>query len=166
WVARMRESMARLTPEFSANRAVRQYTEQFYLPAASASRSRAADKGAMARGIAEAIKALQEKWNSARFGDLTVNTAAQEHAFDAQAYLGELDPQHIRIELFASAPAGSPPVRVEMRREQPLAGSANGFLYRARVPATRPASDFTPRMIPHIDAIAVPMELGLIRWQR
>ena len=33
WVARMRESMARLTPHFSANRAVREYTEQYYLPA-------------------------------------------------------------------------------------------------------------------------------------
>ena len=27
WVARMRESMARLTPRFSANRSVREYTE-------------------------------------------------------------------------------------------------------------------------------------------
>ena len=47
WVARMRESMARLTPRFSANRAVREYTEQHYLPAAAAYRKRAADKGAM-----------------------------------------------------------------------------------------------------------------------
>jgi starch phosphorylase len=31
WIARMRESMARLTTAFSANRAVRQYTEQHYL---------------------------------------------------------------------------------------------------------------------------------------
>ena len=35
WVARMRESMAQLTPRFSAHRAVREYTEQRYLPAAS-----------------------------------------------------------------------------------------------------------------------------------
>ena len=35
WVARMRESMARLTPRFSADRAVREYTEQHYLPACS-----------------------------------------------------------------------------------------------------------------------------------
>ena len=39
WVARMRESMARLTPQFSANRTVREYTEQHYLPAAAAYRS-------------------------------------------------------------------------------------------------------------------------------
>ncbi|MEO8332656.1 MAG: alpha-glucan family phosphorylase, partial [Gallionella sp.] len=32
WVQRMRESMAQLTPHYSANRAVREYTEQHYLP--------------------------------------------------------------------------------------------------------------------------------------
>ena len=35
WVARMRESMAKLTPAFSTNRVVRQYTEEHYLPAAT-----------------------------------------------------------------------------------------------------------------------------------
>ena len=44
WVKRMRESMARLTPRFSANRAVREYTEQHYLPAAAAYRLRIADQ--------------------------------------------------------------------------------------------------------------------------
>ena len=36
WVARIRESMAALTPAFSANRTVRQYTEEQYIPAATA----------------------------------------------------------------------------------------------------------------------------------
>ena len=44
WVKRMRESMARLTPRFSANRTVREYTEQHYLPAATAYRERAAEQ--------------------------------------------------------------------------------------------------------------------------
>ena len=35
WIRRMRESMARLTPRFSANRTIREYTEQYYLPAAA-----------------------------------------------------------------------------------------------------------------------------------
>jgi starch phosphorylase len=50
WVARMRESMALLTPRFSANRTVREYTEQHYLPAAAAYRERAADQGALGVG--------------------------------------------------------------------------------------------------------------------
>ena len=42
WVKRMRESVARLTPQFSSSRAVREYTEQLYLPAASANHARTA----------------------------------------------------------------------------------------------------------------------------
>ena len=49
WTARMRQSMAQLTPRFSTNRAVTEYTEQHYLPAAAAYRERAADKGAIGK---------------------------------------------------------------------------------------------------------------------
>jgi len=49
WVTRMRESMAQLTPRFSANRTVREYTEQRYLPASAAYRVRMANKCAIAR---------------------------------------------------------------------------------------------------------------------
>ena len=54
WVARMRESMARLTPRFSANRTVREYTEQHYLPAAdklSAARGRQGCRSGKRRSI-------------------------------------------------------------------------------------------------------------------
>ena len=46
WVARMRESMAQLTPRFSTYRAVREYTEHYYFPASLAYRERVIDKGA------------------------------------------------------------------------------------------------------------------------
>ena len=42
WVTRMRESMARLTPRFSTNRAVCEYTEQHYLSMAKSYLARAA----------------------------------------------------------------------------------------------------------------------------
>ena len=67
WVARMRESMARLTPQFSANRTVREYTEQYYLPAAAAYRERAADKAPWASGSPAASR------RSNRNGPLSVS---------------------------------------------------------------------------------------------
>jgi len=91
WVARIRESMARLTPRFSANRSVREYADG-------------------------------------------VN--------------------------------GGSPVRLEMTRGQPLAGAAGGWLYSARVPAIRPASDYTARVIPQHSGVAVPLEDARISWQR
>jgi starch phosphorylase len=45
-VARMRASMARLIPRFSASRTVREYFTKYSLPAAVAYRSRSENKGA------------------------------------------------------------------------------------------------------------------------
>ena len=61
-VARIRESMARLTPQFSANRAVREYTEQYYIPAAIAYIERTADKGAMSARVVNWRRALEKNW--------------------------------------------------------------------------------------------------------
>jgi len=56
----MRESMARLTPHFSANRAVCEYTEQHYLPAAIAYQSRVANKGAVGRQMVDWRHAVEQ----------------------------------------------------------------------------------------------------------
>ena len=75
WVARMRESMAQLTPHFSANRTVREYTEQHYLPAAATYRARAADNGAVGRQVVDWQHALEQKWAMLHFGEVKVETA-------------------------------------------------------------------------------------------
>ncbi|MGA9056374.1 MAG: alpha-glucan family phosphorylase, partial [Terriglobia bacterium] len=166
WVARMRESMARLTPRFSANRAVREYTEQHYLPAAAAYRERAADKGAVGRNIVNWEHTLKEKWGTLRFGDVKVQTNAAEHIFEAEVYLDDLDPNFVRVELYANGINGSNPIRQEMTRVEPPAGEARGGIYCASVPATRLATDYTARIIPHCVGVAVPLEVDPILWQR
>jgi starch phosphorylase len=166
WVARMRESMARLTPRFSANRAVCEYTEQHYLPAAAAYRERAADKGAVGRNIVNWEHTLKEKWGTLRFGDVKVQTNAAEHIFEAEVYLNDLDPNFVRVELYADGIDGNSPIRQEMTRVRPPAGETRGGIYCASVPATRPAADYTARIIPHCPGVAVPLEVDPILWQR
>ena len=63
WVARMRESMARLTPHFSANRTVREYTERRYLPAAAAYRTRAAEDGRAGAELVAWRRRLAQCWH-------------------------------------------------------------------------------------------------------
>jgi len=166
WVARMRESMARLTPRFSTNRAVREYTEQYYFPAASAYRERSADKGAIGVQLVNWRHALEQKWAALRFGEVKAETDGEQHVFEVQAYLDDLDPEAVRVELYANGADGAPPVRVEMQRVRQLAGATNGYAYRAGVPAARPATDYTARFIPHRDGVAVPLEDARILWQR
>jgi len=166
WVARMRESMARLAPRFSANRAVRDYTEQHYLPAAAAYRARAADKGALGAQIVNWRQTLEQKWPGLRFGQVKVETAGEQHVFEVELHLNELNPNAVRVELYADGTKDHDPVRKEMTRIRQLTGPANGCVYRAGVPATRPATAYTPRIIPHHPGISVPLETGRISWQR
>ena len=74
WIARMRESMARLTPAFSASRMVRQYLEQYYLPAASAYRARAADGARCGAKLVEWDKKLERNWSAVRFVGMEVRS--------------------------------------------------------------------------------------------
>ncbi len=166
WVARMRESMARLTPRFSANRTVREYTEQHYLPAAAAYRARAADKGALGRQVVGWQDALEQNWAMLHFGDVKVETVEQQHVFEVQAYLGDVDPESVRVELYADGVNGEGPVRQEMKHVRQLVGSAGGYLYSAAVPVDRPAADYTARVLPHCSGVAVPLEAAHILWQR
>jgi starch phosphorylase len=166
WVARMRESMARLTPAFSADRTVREYTEQHYLPAATAVRSRLANKGASGRQLIDWRHNLRQKWAGLRFGELKVETKGGQHIFNVQVYLNDLDPKAVLVELYADAVRGGSPVRQEMKNVRPLVGAPGGFDYSAAVPAARSSGDYTARVIPHGDGVEVPLESTRILWQR
>jgi len=166
WVARMRESMAQLTPRFCASRTVREYAEQHYLPAAAAYRERAADRGAVGCLVVNWRHALEEEWTALHFGEVNVETDPDRHVFEVEVYLNNLDPNAVRVELYADGVNGGDPVRQEMTRVRKLAGTAGGDVYRATIPATRPAGDYTARVIPHRAGVAVPLESARILWQR
>jgi starch phosphorylase len=166
WVARMRESMARLTPRFSADRTVRDYTEQHYLPAAIAYRLRIADKGAIGRQMVDWRHGLEQKWATLHLGEVKVETRGEQHVFEVQVYLNDLDPKAVRVELYANGVNGGSPVRQEMKQGRQLVGAARGYIYSATIPATRPATDYTARIIPNFAGIAVPLEEANILWQR
>jgi len=165
WVARVRTSMAQLTPRFSANRTVREYTEEYYIPAAAAYRERALDRGRAGVDLVTWKRALEEKWADLRFGEVRVSSDKEEHLFEVQVYLNGIDPNAIRVELYAEGVNGGEPVRREMARGRRLAEGA-GYIYSAGIPATRPAADYTARVIPHHAGAAVPLEAVRILWQR
>jgi starch phosphorylase len=166
WVARMRESMARLTPRFSANRSVREYTEQHYLPAATAYHLRIANKGAIGRQLADWQHSLAQKWAALRFGEMKVETRGEQHVFDVQVCLNDLDTNAISVELYADGVDGGSPVRQEMKRVRQLPGAPGGYVFSAAVSAARPAGDYTARVIPNCSGVAVPLEAAHILWQR
>jgi starch phosphorylase len=166
WVARMRESMARLTPRFSANRTVREYTERYYLPRATAYRKRATERGAWGKQVWRWQQTLAHHWAAIHVGSLRVETDDRRHVWQLPVYLGEIPPEAVRVELYADALNGEGPLCCEMQRAHQLVGAMNGYLYTVQVPAMRPAADYTPRIIPHHPDAVVPLEAPHILWQR
>jgi len=164
WIQRMRASMAQLTPRFSASRAVIEYTEQHYVPAAAAYRERAANHGAVGAEMAEWQRNVEREWDELRFGKLRVSTTAALHHFEVEVFLNSLDPIAARVELYAEAHNGTGSVQAQMSFDRDLGGGWR--LYRASVPATRPAEEFTARLIPQFSGAANPFDSAKILWQR
>jgi len=167
WVQRIRESMSRLTPRFSANRTVREYTERHYIPAANAYHARLPNHGASGRAIVDWQNKLDKSWSSLRFGELKWESKHGQFLFEVELYLNGIDPNSVRVELYANPVNGGAPVRLEMNRPHqsntPVSGT---FIYTATVQSVRPAEDYTPRVVPYREGVAVPLEDTRILWQR
>jgi starch phosphorylase len=145
-------------------RALREYTERYYLLAARAFATRSAHEGEEAARVVDWERTMRSHWPLLRFGHVEVRTEGGRHAFAATVYIDDIDPDSVAIELYADAAStGGGPSRTPMRREEPLVG-ARGFLYRAEVNDDRPAAHFTPRAIPSRSGVSIPLELPLIAW--
>jgi starch phosphorylase len=164
WVARMRASMARLTPAFSTNRAVRQYTEEHYLSAAAAFRQRDANRGSLGADLVAWQGELERHWSALRFGSATVQQQGDQYLFHVQVFLSDIHPDAVRVELYAEAQKGAVPIIKPMNRGERLVGAESAFTYSALVPRGRPVADYTPRLIPQHAAALVPLEASFILW--
>lgn len=171
WVAKVRASMALLTPRYSSSRMMQEYVEKSYQPAADAYRRRMADGARLARELAKWQERLDENWKNLRFGRLMVGKENESWRFQVEVYLGDVSPKDVHVELYADPLNGTvqgggqdKPAKVVMDREEPLAGALNGFLYCTNVSAQRPAEDYTPRIVPYHPEAFVPKEVAHILW--
>ena len=164
WVTRMRASMCRLTPAFSANRAVRQYTDEHYVSAASAYSLRHENRGALGAELVAWQTALVKHWTEVRFGSAGVQRQGEQYLFNVQVFLGHMDPDAVGVELYAEGEKDAAPTLQPMNRGERIVGAETGFMYAASVPAIRPVADYTPRIIPQHKGASVPLEANFILW--
>ena len=165
WLGRIRESMALLTPAFSANRAVRQYTEEHYLPAAAGYIARSQSLGKAGGSLIAWQQDIARRWKDVRFGQLKVVRKDNELIFEVEVSLAGIDPGFVRVELFAEGKNGGARFCEQMVRKTFRPGAAFAYTYSATTSATRPEADFTPRIVPHHPK-ALAVEIDRMLWQR
>jgi starch phosphorylase len=170
WLERVRESMATLTPEFSASRAIREYTNERYLPAAAGYKVRAANDGRLGDALLQWQHSVAERWKTLRFGKITSHTKDGQHRFQIAVEVGGLHPDQFEVQLYAG------PTRENGSAPQTLAACkysaelSGAIMYTACCPAKRPVTDYTARIIPlfgdsSYGGALVPLEAAHILWQ-
>lgn len=164
WVAKMRVSMAKLTPRFSSNRMLREYVHRIYMPSARSFRQRAANGARLAKSIADWRKTIQQHWTDLHFGRLSASKKDGRWQFQVPMYFGGLDPSLAKVELYADGLEADEPIRVTMTQDENVAGASNAFIYSCELQSERPAAHFTPRAIPAHEAVSIPLEDAHILW--
>lgn len=162
WIQRMRKSMSTLTAQFSANRAVREYTEKYYLPAAANYLKRAANNGAVGKELVNQKHALQSKWNGLKIGEVKSEAVENGYSFTASIFLNGIAGDKVVVELFAAAVEGLKVERIQMEMHQT---QGEEHLFFAKINSSRAASDYTIRIIAKAEIVSIPLENNLILWQ-
>ena len=139
--------LARLTPQYSANRAVRQYTEDHYLPRAAAYKERAAQNGRLGLDIVAWQSEIDSYWADLGLHAPSIETRNGQLDFSVRVCTGRLHPESIQVELFAEGRGADGPTRQIMKRSAAIPRCARvlgqrerrsvprGF-HRARYPET------------------------------
>lgn len=166
WLERIRNSMALLTPEFSAGRTIQQYTEDHYLPAASGYGARAAKAGSPGAELLQWQQNIARGWDSVRFGAVQIETRDGLHHFRVEVFPGSLPADDLQVELYASPLEKGAAAIATMTACDQCKAPESAVIYSIQVAAVRPASDYTPRIVSYHPLASVPLEAGQILWQR
>jgi starch phosphorylase len=156
--------MAELTPQFSANRMVREYVDRLYSGAEKQYRRRTANKGQETALLCRWRDSLMQSWHKLRFGTLDVQRQDDSYVVTVTVHLDDIKPQAVQVQLYADPRDVKESEIHVMEIANAIPGTTDGYLYRVRIPARRPAEHYTPRIIPYFGDAEVPLEIAKIIW--
>jgi starch phosphorylase len=158
WIARMKNCMRKLAPQFSTNRMVRDYTEQFYVPALVRGVALAADNLGRATNLAHVKDRLRQKWGGIKI--VGVHTTGNGHY-----KVGEAVEVAVQLYYGSTSAAGEieQPQALLMEHTKQLAPTRHVFTGHLEC-KTSGRQGFAIRVLPGVSDLASPFEPGLIVW--
>jgi starch phosphorylase len=172
WIARMKNCMRKLAPVFSTNRMVKDYTEKFYIPAATRGEILSAEGMRRSIELARTKDRLRSHWSGIRV--VGVHTSGNGHYkvgqnMDVEALLDlpDLDPNEVQVQLYAGQINASgqieQPQSRPMKYVKQLAPGRHVFAGTLEC-RTSGRQGFAIRVLPGNEDLATPFEPGLITW--
>ncbi len=174
WLERVRRSLAGLTPRFSSHRMVRDYLNDFYMPAAARHSALAADGCAAARRLATWKHSLPERFASLRVDQIRVEgmkgtmlDCDRPLTVTAGIVPGGMTPEELCVQLvIGPSENGDFPERPDVVNLEPVRRTGDGrLIYAGSYVPVRPGSHaYGVRVMPVIEELGSPLETRLIVW--
>ena len=177
WVQMVRHTLQSLGPKVLASRMVRDYTEQYYLPAAAAlHRTTGAIEGlpyGQARELSAFVQRVREAWPEVAITDVdstglpdTPELGSQLTLTAALALAG-LRPDEVVVQAVLgrvdSTDALQNPIYLDMTHVGPGEGGTEIFSVTTPLPVSGSVG-YTVRVLPHHELLAGDAELGLVKF--
>ncbi|CAM3875815.1 starch phosphorylase [Pseudomonas synxantha] len=165
WIQHIRSSMSNLVQEYSADRAVREYTERYYLPGALRYRERTKERSAVANLLRDRLTSLDEHWDEIKILDTRITRGpALTYKVEVAIDTGALPVNALCVQLYAEQ-RGHAPAQVLDMTLKPADEHAQTRLYVVEARGDREIEDFTVRIIPGSEyGLAVPLESQRVHW--
>jgi starch phosphorylase len=177
WIARMKQSMATVSPYFNTARMVKEYFEKFYSAADKLHAQMARDHASPARELAKWKSQVQSEWGKVWVFDIKANSDAPLKAgstleIEAHVSLGPLTPDQVVVELYhgpldAAGNIATAEVAMmnKLKTEERKAPEFPIHTYSGKInPQTSGQQGFAVRVLPRHANIELRLEPGLIRW--
>ena len=171
WVRRVKDAYASLGPQVTASRMVRDYVQEYYEPAASATDVALADHAARARELAAWRARVVAAWPGVKVAGVESDggpaVLGQERHVAVTVDLGSLGPTDVAVQVL-HGPVGAadeipqPDVLTLTHVGVDDAGRARWEGHFRCAKAGR--YGFTARVVPDHQDLATPVELGLVTW--
>jgi len=174
WLGYVKHCLQKLSPMFNTNRMVRQYADQFYMPANERSHRMLGDNLARARGVNDYKRRVRENWDAIKVESIDADVTeplgiSEPLKLRAEVQLGDLSPDDVRVQVYVG------PMDVhgnivegetgDLACQEDLGGGR--FRYAGEMTLRNSGQHgFAVRVVPGHEDMPTPFEPGLIVWDR
>ena len=172
WVERAKASIVMALADFGAHRMMRQYTEEFYLPADALHRTLASNGCSPARSLADWLARVRQQWHSIQILDVDLTGGPEVNVGSAlpvraRVSLNGLHADELRVQVYVGRVGSDGAVDGGATFEAtPAAPDGDGaHWFESTVPLRQSGRmGIAVRVVPRHPHLMDPVEHGLIRW--
>ncbi len=172
WIARMKAAMRSICPIFNTNRMVRQYTEEFYLPALQRYQLLTGDHMERTKSLAEWKARVRAGWPDLKLVEIKADSHGGLEVGEALTVrvwleMGRLMPDDVTVELYHGALGANGeilwPKVTPVNPTGRLDGSRHEFVGVISLQSSG-RHGYTVRVLPRHDDLGDPFKQGLVLW--